>query len=448
MFLFFIRFFLAYLTGFNFMHTFIRHTLGPLFLILICPPFVMLMWYTNTALEGSFLELGQSINAQGFFTVLMKIWGPFLAGTPTAWVIIAVFIIFQLCLLKLLPGRKIAGPITPQGNIPYYTSNGIAAFTVTVISFIVASVAGFFPLTVVYDNFGGILGALNCFSLILCLGLYFKGRFFPSSTDASCTGNFIIDYYWGTELYPEIAQVNLKMFINCRLGMMSWAIIILSYASKQYQLYGLSNSMVIAFTLQFIYIAKFFVWESGYLASLDIMHDRAGFYICWGCLVWVPCIYTSSTMYLVHHPHHLNPIGAALIFTAGIVCIWINYSADKQRQTVRATQGLCKVWGKNPQIIKASYYTQKGELKENLLLSSGWWGIARHFHYLPEILAAFFWSVPALFTHVAPYFYVTFLTILLVDRAFRDDKRCANKYGSSWNTYCATVPYKIIPFVL
>ena len=28
------------------------------------------------------------------------------------------------------------------------------------------------------------------------------------------------------------------------------------------------------------------------------------------------------------------------------------------------------------------------------------WGISRHFHYLPEILAAFFWTVPALFSHV------------------------------------------------
>ncbi len=44
---------------------------------------------------------------------------------------------------------------------------------------------------------------------------------------------------------------------------------------------------------------------------------------------------------------------------------------------------------------------------------AGWWGLARHFHYLPEIIAALLWTVPALFTHVLPYFYVTFLTLLL-----------------------------------
>ena len=38
-----------------------------------------------------------------------------------------------------------------------------------------------------------------------------------------------------------------------------------------------------------------------------------------------------------------------------------------------------------------------GEKKTSLLLASGWWGVARHFHYLPEISASFFWTAPALF---------------------------------------------------
>jgi hypothetical protein len=31
---------------------------------------------------------------------------------------------------------------------------------------------------------------------------------------------------------------------------------------------------------------------------MDIMHDRAGYYICWGCLVWVPSVYTSPALFL------------------------------------------------------------------------------------------------------------------------------------------------------
>jgi len=79
------------------------------------------------------------------------------------------------------------------------------------------------------------------------------------------------------------------------------------------------------------------------------------------------------------------------------------------------------------------------------LLASGWWGLARHFHYVPEITLALAWSLPGGFTHFVPYFYVTFLTILLFDRATRDDKRCRKKYDVDWDEYCRRVPWKIIP---
>jgi 7-dehydrocholesterol reductase len=250
------------------------------------------------------------------------------------------------------------------------------------------------------------------------------------------------------ELYPRIFGWDVKMFTKCRFGMMGWSLIILSFAAKQEDLYGISNSMIIAIVLQLIYISKFFIWETGYLGSLDIMHDRAGFYICWGCLVWIPGIYTSPTMYLVNHPNDLNPYVASAIFVIGAGAILINFWADQQRQYVRATTGKCTIWGKAPDLTYANYTTSKGEKKQNILLASGWWGIARHFHYIPEIVGAFCWSVPALFDNYLPYFYVSFLTVLLIDRAFRDDRRCSNKYGSDWQSYCEKVPYKIIPYVI
>jgi len=114
---------------------------------------------------------------------------------------------------------------------------------------------------------------------------------------------------------------------------------------------------------------------------------------------------------------------------------------------VRAKNGACLVWRRVPNLIEASYITHRGETKQSLLLASGWWGLSRHFHYVPEILGSFFWALPALFTNFMPYFYVTFLTVLLLDRAFRHDQRCAEKYGNAWDLYCQKVPYKIIPYV-
>ncbi|KAL6511303.1 7-dehydrocholesterol reductase [Orobanche hederae] len=138
---------------------------------------------------------------------------------------------------------------------------------------------------------------------------------------------------------------------------------------------------------------------------------------------------------------------AVYILAAGILCIYINYDCDRERQEFRRTNGKCSVWGKAPSKIVASYRTTTGETKTSLLLTSGWWGLARHFHYVPEILGAFFWTVPALFNHFMPYFYVVFLTILLLDRARRDDDRCKSKYGKYWKSYCEKVPYRVMPGV-
>ena len=38
-----------------------------------------------------------------------------------------------------------------------------------------------------------------------------------------------------------------------------------------------------------------------------------------------------------------------------------------------------------------------------------------------------------------------YLTFLLTDRAGRDDRPCAAKYGASWNAYREKVPYRMIP---
>lgn len=171
------------------------------------------------------------------------------------------------------------------------------------------------------------------------------------------------------ELYPRIGAFDLKTWTNCSMGMMSWAVLPLCFAVKQYETQGyVSNSMLVSAILQQIYVFKFFLcvdtvasrvlllrrgqtlpnegfthtlpvysiaikvadhcrlankcstfrWESGYWCTMDIAHDRAGYYLCWGCLVWVPSIYTSPALYLVKHPINLHPLLATAFFVAGM----------------------------------------------------------------------------------------------------------------------------------
>src|SRR5262249_51754931 len=152
------------------------------------------------------LALWQKAISQGFFNTLYEIWSPYWLGTPIAWSILAIFAATQLLFMKMVPGKEFKGPPSPKGNIPVYKANGVLSYVLTIAIFCLTSFyLRWFDAAILYDNLGGILGALNLFSLFYCLFLYVKGRFFPSSTDNGITGNFIFDYYWGTELYPRLA---------------------------------------------------------------------------------------------------------------------------------------------------------------------------------------------------------------------------------------------------
>lgn len=271
--------------------------LAPLSLILLCPPFAMFLWYTNVHLDGSYTELVSWISEIGLFEAVSTVWFPVFFGSVKAWKIIGVFALIQLVLMRILPGKKYHGPLTPMVNTPEYTDNGLLAYVISLAAFFDLSYgAGLFNAGIVYDHFGEILGALNISALLFCLFLYFKGRFWPSSSDNGTSGNPVFDYYWGTELYPRILGWDVKMFTNCRFGMIGWSLAVLSFAAAQHERDGfLAPAIAVSAGLQAIYLFKFFLWEAGYMRSMDIIVDRAGFYIVWGCLVWVPALYTTHT---------------------------------------------------------------------------------------------------------------------------------------------------------
>ncbi|KAI7754265.1 hypothetical protein M8C21_033542 [Ambrosia artemisiifolia] len=379
-------------------------------LLSTCPPFVILLWYTMVHQDGSILNTFNYLKEHGI-EGFVSIWP---RPTAIAWKIIACYALFEAALQLWLPGKRVEGPISPTGNKPVYKANGVLAYVVTLVTYIGLWWFGIFNPTVVYDHLGEIYSALIFGSLIFCVFLYIKGHLAPSSTDSGSSGNIIFDFYWVSIF--EISNFDIKVFTNCRFGMMSWAVLAVTYCIKQYETNGkVADSMLVNTVLMLVYITKFFWWEAGYWNTMDIAHDRAGFYICWGCLVWVPSIYTSPGMYLVNHPVNLGP--QAFCAYTSIMTV-----TDKGKNFV---ERMASPWCGGKLLAR--------------------WGLSRHFHYVPEIMAAFFWTVPALFDNFLPYFYFVFLTILLFDRAKRDDDRCRSKYGKYWKTYCNKVPYRIIP---
>jgi 7-dehydrocholesterol reductase len=437
-----------------------RDTLGPLFLLTATPITLQLLAYTtmDEEVNGSFLKLGEQFMELGFFGVLYRAFVVPTQDCDRMWKaaqILAVYGAFQAAVMRLMPGKTYIGPVSPSGHRPVYKANGLQAFFFSVAAFLVFSDAvestpTFFGADIVYRYMMEMVTVTQGAAMLFCLFLTLKGLYFPSGPDSGTTGNVLMDYYWGTELYPRVFGWDVKLFTNCRWGMVAWVIMPLSYAAAQHKMTGsITPAMAVSVVLQIIYTCKFFWWETGYLATMDIQHDRAGFYICYGCLIFLPVLYTAHTRWLVDPPvpHPLTTTGAIIVGLIGFAAIFINYDADRQRGFVRATDGQGLLWGRKPRIIRAKYQTEGGETKNSILLVDGWWAVSRHFHYVPELTAALCWCVPGT-TYVYPYVYFLFLTVLLVDRAFRDDQRCADKYGKYYAKYCELVPYKLIPGLL
>ena len=152
----------------------------------------------------------------------------------------------------------------------------------------------------------------------------------------------------GMELYPRIGKnFDIKVFTNCRFGMMSWAVLAVTYCIKQvlldtfplcyditwmflwvliwsesltllicgpytflyqYEINGrVSDSMLVNTILMLVYVTKFFGWEAGYWNSMDIAHDRG--------------------MRLVHisklHHHEQNLLHYLAIISLRVLFMWL-----------------------------------------------------------------------------------------------------------------------------
>eukprot|EP00928_Gymnodinium_smaydae_P087044 TRINITY_DN7139_c0_g2_i1.p1 TRINITY_DN7139_c0_g2~~TRINITY_DN7139_c0_g2_i1.p1 ORF type:complete len:494 (+),score=93.85 TRINITY_DN7139_c0_g2_i1:59-1483(+) len=437
------------------LRAFVDFTLVPGLLVFGGPSFCLLLAFITTLDTPSVSSFGELCMRDG--------WGcaqqAFVTTMPTvpAATILLVFNLIALVVYHF-PGPTAYGPITANGAKPAYVDNGIAHFLLSTGIFLGGSDLGIglWKLSIFFEHFAAMAGTLNLFGLLFCAGLYVKGFVAPSGPDCGSSGRGILfDYYWGMELYPRIFGVDVKKFVNCRFSMTFWMLAGISFTAASYEKHNkIDPGLMLCALSTFIYLFKFYIWEIGYMRSIDIIVDRAGFYETWGCLLWVPCLYTLHTRVAVNTPSGLSWPIALTIFIISLCGVLLNFWADDQRQRFREQKGDCEVWGKEPVYIEAKYHAlnvKTGEYEEHtsLLLASGWWGAARHFQYFFELVAAWSWGLlGGVGTHgLLPLFYPIFLTILLIHRASRDEEKCLAKYGKHYEEYMDLVPYKIVPLV-
>jgi 7-dehydrocholesterol reductase len=352
------------------------------------------------------------------------------------------YFLFQSFLYIFLPSKIMYGSKTPGGNIPEYRDNGLLAWIITMC------LQYFYTLTIsvedrqicIQDDLADFQKILNFYGICVPLYTLYNAMTTKFPNEPIFSGSFIKDFYKGVELHPQCLFGDIKLLINSRFGMMLWGNIVLMTMMAEDNLAVFTSGII-----QLVYITKFFMWESGYIKTADITLDRAGYYLLWGCICYVPNFYTVPILYHYYNPVEIDPISSVITIIFGISSIFINYFIDIQRTKLRER----KIKGEDVyghRFIQAEYTTSDNKKHKTWLLASGYWGIARNINYLFEILSAFSWTAPGYIPgNILCYSYLIFLTVLLVHRTYRIDKKCEEKYKSAWLHYKILVPYKILP---
>lgn len=219
--------------------------------------------------------------------------------------------------------------------------------------------------------------------------------------------------------------------------------------------------MIVVIT-QAVYVLDALWMEPAILTTMDITTDGFGFMLAFGDLAWLPFIYSIQARYLSVHPVVLGPLYVVAILGVYGAGYYIFRASNNEKNRFRTNPN-------DPQVAHLQYIeTATG----SRLLTTGWWGTARHINYLGDWVMSWAYCLPTLAAgyKLTPtvlfegtrlvstegmkgaaipvtYFYMLYFAILLIHREMRDEEKCRRKYGDDWEEYCDKVKWRILPGV-
>ncbi|KAM0547484.1 hypothetical protein ACHAPJ_010357 [Fusarium lateritium] len=410
----------------------------------------------------------------------------FVSWEVTGWLFAYYFL--SLVLYRVLPAQHVYGTKLRESDKPLlYRFN---AFNATVVQLAACAIGTFvygaeFPVwTFITDNYLQLLTTSTILAYAISLYVYIgsfsvkKGN--PELRELARgghTGRVIYDFFIGRELNPRITlpffgEIDIKAWLEMRVGLTGWVLLNCSFIAKQYRTYGyVSDSILIIALVQAYYVNEGQYAEEGLLTMMDITTDGLGFMLTFGDIVWVPFLYSTQCRYLSVHPVHLGGLGVAVIGAVFATGLYIFRSSNNQKALFRRNPN-------DPAFANMTFIQTKRGTK---LLTGGWWGKARHINYFGDWLQSLPFCLPTkiagyvilpagsalagagvttmldgrvvtpdgaapwgmLFT----YLYSAYFGFLLTHRERRDDKACAEKYGADWDEYRSKVKWRILPGV-
>lgn len=420
-------------------------------LVMIFSPVIMYYFWICLEFYGGHLQYPASLGGMWPF------WNRMIShiatsACPTQYTIIVyhTFVVYEAVLAYFLTGPVVNGlPIPSEGNrsLPYLC-NGVSCLYVTFLTSIVLHCTGIFPLTDIVDNFGSLMSTAiitgNVTTLLTYVFAYLLGK------QHRMSGSLLYDMFMGAWLNPRIGHLDLKLFAEIRIPWVLLFYISVSAALKQYQLYGqISWAMRFMCLAHLLYVNACHKGEECVPTTWDVFYEKWGYMLIFWNLAGVPFVYCHASYYLLKQkPMEHSPLYTMFCFTLLLTGYYIWDTANSQknrfRMQLRGTFIPRKTfpqlpWGTlhNPTYVKTTH--------GNLLLTAGWWGIARKIHYTADLMMSLSWGLICGFGSVVPYFYVVFFLCVLLHRTQRDMDRCAKKYGTDWAVYCRRVPYIFLP---
>ena len=291
----------------------------------------------------------------------------------------------------------------------------------------------------VADNALPLLTASIVFSFVLSAYLY--ARSFARGAllaEGGNTGNALYDFFIGRELNPRIGSFDLKEFCELYPGLIGWIVLNTAYALREAGEGGaVSASTILVYIFQLLYVVDALYFEPAILSTMDITTDGFGFMLAFGDLAWVPFSYSVQAAFLSRNAVVLGTGPTVAILALKCVGYCFFRGANSQKDALRRDPN-------GPSVRHLDYInTERG----TRLITSGYWGIARHVNYTGDLLMGLAWSLPcgSILANPFTYFYPIYFAVLLIHREQRDEEACKKKYGRDWDKYCKIVPYRFIP---
>ncbi|PYI07180.1 c-14 sterol reductase [Aspergillus sclerotiicarbonarius CBS 121057] len=404
----------------------------------------------------------------------------------TLWVL--SYYLLSLVMQVFLPGQEADGTELACGGRLRYKFNAFLSAVLILAGCAVGTYihgADFVVWTFLWDNYLQVITANLLICTVIAIFVYAKSFTVPAPgqpnpelrqlAPGGHTGNVLYDFFIGRELNPRVRlpipfvseasrTIDIKSWCEMRPGLLGWIILNLSNIARQYRTYGyVTDSIVISTAFQAFYVLDGLYMEPALLTTMDIIMDGFGYMLSFGDMVWVPFIYNFQTRYLAVFPYELGAKGILLVLAVTAVGYSIFRGANNQKNRFRTNP--------NDPRVKHLQYIQTASGSK--LITSGWWGCARHINYLGDWVMSWSYCLPTGIAGYAivqsvnsagevqrqavqttesrgwgmvfTYFFLVYFGTLLIHREQRDEEKCKRKYGKDWDRYTSKVRSRIIP---